>query len=197
MEVFLDYQVLDDLLRLEESRYNGSTGMELISLQRKAVDRELSIWMSEIARVEMVHGIQNPSIAEEKRIIAERKDQAKLAIASGMHVKWLIYPCAKIGDGYSLLDLSFRIAGPEWADADAMERVFEQTPGISKGDARHLVSWIFGVQTDQLDYRPNIDHFVSEDKPLRRALTQLQAIGSISALATAQILSVEELIHQL
>jgi len=196
-DLFLDYQILDHLLRCDEGRYSGLAGAALNSLRNKAMSQELSVWMSEIAQVEMVHGIKNPRINKETREKAERNDHCKLAIATSMHVRWLSYPCSTTDDEYSLCDLSFRCGGPEWSEAYALQRNFEQTPGISKGDARHLVSWVFGYQIDRLDYRPTIDSFVSEDEPLRRALLRLKAEDSIPVLATVQVLSVEELIRKI
>ncbi|WP_437652348.1 hypothetical protein [Sorangium sp. So ce1182] len=84
-----------------------------------------------------------------------------------------------------------------WArvgEVNTLESELEQIRGISKGDARHLVSWIFGGDTEALDFHPTISCFVSEDEPLREALLQFQPRATNRALREANILSVAEFV---
>ncbi|MDC3954757.1 hypothetical protein [Polyangium jinanense] len=191
---FLDYPVIDHLLRIDDGRYLGKHQAALLELRSRARAAEISLWMSEIVQVEMAHGQQNPRLTPEKRTRAEANDARKITIATDMGVRWLAYPCAKTNDEYTLLDISFRCAGFEWNEANTLEGELEQIKGISKGDARHLVSWIFGCDTAALDFHPTLNCFVSEDEPLREALLQFQPRAANQVLREAKILSVAEFV---
>jgi hypothetical protein len=194
LSAFLDYPVIDHLLRIDEGRYAGKHQQALAQLRLFARDQKLRLWMSEIARVEMAHGQQNPRLTNKQRTRALENDTRKAAIAADLGVRWLAYPCAKMDDEYSLLDLSFRFGGREWEDADALERELVQLTGVSKGDARHIVSWVFGWEDDTAEPKPNITWFVSEDELLRNALAGYQSRATHALLRTSVIACVAELV---
>ena len=153
--------------------------------------------MSETSHIEMLHGIENPAISETLRQRARRNDARKLEIARAMNARWLTYPCSKMDDTYSRLDMTLRFDGPESGAALEAERLLEQTSGISRGDARHAVSWLFGRDVARLDHKPDVRHFVTEDDNLRAGLGNLQRCGRLRALAGALVVSVPELCAEL
>jgi hypothetical protein len=196
-DVFLDYSVIDHLWRLDNGCYVGKHGEALATLRQKATGGELALWMSEISEVEMVQGQHNPKLTSDKQSYVREKDRGKLLIAASMGVRWLTYPCSKLNDGYSITDLSFRTASPSWKEANDLERILEQIPGVSRGDARQIASWLFGSHAEDIDHRPLIPTFLSEDKDLIDALVDVQTTATYPALKLAKVRSVESFLGEL
>jgi hypothetical protein len=190
---FLDYQVIDHLHRVANGTYKGAHKNALATFQTKALEGEYELWMSEITEVEMIIGRENPKIDAEKAAKLLRKDKEKLSIAKKLGVRWVSYPCGKFDDNYSRLNVSLRFAGPESAAADAFERRIEQIANVSAGDARQVVSLVFGVE-DPNAFRPMIRWFVTEDQPLHVALRREVQRGALPELAGIRIASVAEFI---
>jgi len=136
LNIFLDYQILDYLFRIENKTYKGKHKLALTELRKKAEKQVVNIWMSEITEVEMIHGKNNPRINKAKRPLVRTNDQKKLAIAKTMNIKWLTYPCSKLDDNYSLFDVSMRFSGPKWNEANRIEEWLLTIEGVSPGDAR-------------------------------------------------------------
>lgn len=196
INIFLDYQILDYLFRIENKTYNGNQRLELIELRKKAEKQVVNIWMSEITEVEMIHGENNQRINEAKRCLARTNDQKKLAIAKTMNIKWLTYPCSKFDDNYSLLDVSMRFSGPKWNEANRFEKWLLTIKGVSPGDARQFVSCIYGSDVNALDKKPVIEWFLTKDLALRSALIYVKSKSKISKLSQMKICSVSEFVNK-
>lgn len=89
--VFLDYQVIDHLQRIRCNQDVGSLSPALIPIATLFAERRFDVWMSEISRVEMVQGLQNPALSEQRRAYAKSKDDMKLNVASELGVRWLTH----------------------------------------------------------------------------------------------------------
>ena len=196
LNIFLDYQILDHLFRIENKTYTGKYESELTKLRKKAEKQVVNIWMSEITEVEMIHGINNPQIDDAKRRLVRTYDQKKLAIAKTMNIKRLSYPCSKLDDNYSLLDVSMRFSGPEWNKANTFEKWLLTIEGVSPGDARQVVSCIYGSDVNALDEKPVIEWFLTEDSDLRNALIKVKSKSKISEFSQMKIGSVYEFVSK-
>ncbi|APG23976.1 hypothetical protein [Syntrophotalea acetylenica] len=191
---FLDYQVIDHLHRMANGIYKGQHVDALRLFEFEALMGHYELWMAEITQVEMIIGRENPRIDPDRIPEFAQRDQAKLAIAERLGVRWLGYPCSKTDDQYSRLDVSFRIAGPDWAIAEAFEQRIEQMPGVSVGDARQVASLIYGFDDADVSFRPEIQWLVTEDEPLRAALRREINAGQLTELSQIQVVSVAELV---
>lgn len=138
LSVTLDYSVLDHLHRIQAGTYTGAHREPLRRIRTAAESRRIVVWMSEITPVEMLHGIEKIKSNDLKRSNASARDQEKSAIAAAMGARTLGYPCSKLDDTYSRLDMSFRLAGPDSHLADVLERKLLSILGVSPGDARSL-----------------------------------------------------------
>ncbi|MBA7573587.1 hypothetical protein ES708_15385 [subsurface metagenome] len=198
LSIFLDYQILDHLFRIGNKTYEGKRKHELAltELRKKAEKQMVNIWMSEITKVEMIHGKNNPRINEAKRCLARTNDQKKTAIAKTMNIKWLTYPCSKFDDNYSLFDVSARFSGPEWNEANTFEKWLLNIKGVSPGDARQVVSCIYGSDVNALDKKPVIKWFLTEDSALRSALINVKSKSKISELSQMKISSVSGFVNK-
>jgi hypothetical protein len=199
LNIFLDYQILDHLFRIENKTYERDREHEiaLTEIREKAEKQVLNIWMSEITEVEMVHGKNNPQIDEAKRCLVATYDQRKLSIAKRMNIKWLTYPCSKFDDNYSLFDVSLRYSGPEWNEANIFEKWLLNIEGVSVGDARQVVSCIYGSDVNALDNKPVIKWFLTEDSNLRSALiNKVKSKSKISEFSQMNIGSVCEFVSK-
>jgi hypothetical protein len=183
LNVALDYSVLDHLQRIETGTYRGLHRSALERLRDAASAGRIVVWISEICYVEMLHGIEHLPHDAAKRRDAEQKDAKKRAIAERMGARILGYPCSKFDDTYSRWDLSFRFAGPDSESASALEERLEALRGISRGDARHLVSCAYPFDGDAAEYHPRLDWFVSEDHDLLEAVTSEIHQGRLPELA--------------
>ena len=187
LNIFLDYQILDYLFRIENKTYIGKHELALTELRKKAEKQVVNIWMSEITEVEMIHGKNNPQINDAKRCLVRTYDQKKLAIAKTMNIKRLTYPCSKFNDNYSLFDVSARFSGPEWNKANTFEKWLLNINGVSLGDARQVVSCIYGSDVNALGEKPVIEWFLTEDKDLLNALINVKNKSKISELSQIKI----------
>jgi len=196
LNIFLDYQILDHLFRIENKIYTGKYELALTELRKNAEKQVVNIWMSEITEVEMIHGKNNPQINEDKRCLVRTKDQKKLSIAKTMNIKWLTYPCSKFDDNYSLLDVSMRFSGPKWNEANRFEEWLLTIEGVSPGDARQVVSCIYGSDVNALDKKPVIEWFLTEDLALCSALINVMSKSKISEFSQMKIGSVSEFMNK-
>lgn len=196
LNIFLDYQILDHLFRIENKTYTGTDETALTELRKKAEKQVVNIWMSEITEVEMIHGKNNPRINDAKRCLIRTNDQKKLAIAKTMNIKWLTYPCSKLDDNYSLLDVSMRFSGPKWNEANTFEKWLLTIEGVSPGDARQVVSCICGSDVNALDEMPVIEWFLTEDLALRSALINVKSESKISDFSQMKIGTVSEFVNK-
>ncbi len=153
--------------------------------------------MSEITKVEMIHGLENPKLDEKKLAKVKAWDEQKLDLTKQMGVRWLSYPCSRFDDTYSRWDTSFRFAGPKWEVAMSLEKSLEEVPGISVGDARQLVSCCYGSDTENLEYSPAIKYFTTEDGDLRSAVKRLREDGGVQELATVATVSTAQLLAEI
>jgi len=170
LSIYLDLSVIDHLQRIQQSmmEYIGPRRIALQRIRASAERHCVETWISEITHVEMLHGIENVSDDEVKRQEANSKDQEKLIIAKSMFAQILGYPCSKTDDPYSRLDLSFRPDGEEYADL--LEKRLRNIPGISLGDACHLVCCAFPFNSVSPSILPKIDWFIAEDERLIKAV---------------------------
>ena len=194
MILFLDYQVIDHLHRLATGSYQGPHAAALRLFESLATDGRYELWMSEISHVEMLHGRENLKLdpAKKKQMIA--KDQAKVEIAKRLGVQWLGYPASKLPDPYSRLGVSFRLSGPSTAAANDLESRLEQISGVSPGDVRQVATAIHGFDSNNVEARPSIEWFITEDAPLRTALSTAVSSGKLPELANLRVCSVAELV---
>ncbi len=197
LNIFLDYQILDHLFLIENNSYKGKHELALTELRKKAEKKVVNTWMSEITKVEMVHGKNNPKINEAKRCLVTAYDQRKLSIVKRMNIKWLTYPCSKYDDNYSLFDVSARYSGPEWDEANIFEKWLLNIEGVSVGDARQVVSCIYGSDVNALDNKPAIKWFLTEDSDLRSALiNKVKSKSKIFKFSQMKIGSVYEFVNK-
>ena len=142
----------------------------------------------------MLHGRENLKLdpAKKKQMIA--KDQAKVEIAKRLGVQWLGYPASKLPDPYSRLGVSFRLSGPSTAAANDLESRLEQISGVSPGDVRQVATAIHGFDSNNVEARPSIEWFITEDAPLRTALSTAVSSGKLPELANLRVCSVAELV---
>ena len=196
LNIFLDYQILDHLFRIENKTYEGNYKLALTELRKKAEKQVVNIWMSEITEVEMLHGKNNPQINEAKRSLVTTYDQRKQAIAKTMNIKWLTYPCSKFDDNYSLLDGSLRFSGPEWNEANKFEKWLHSIKGVTPGDAQQVASCIYGSNVNVVDKKPAIKWFLTEDSNLRNALNKVKSKSKISKFFQMKIASVSEFVNK-
>jgi hypothetical protein len=194
--LFLDYEVLDHMHRIDTCRYTGKSAAELTALRQAAVAGNIQVWMSRVTSVEMAIGLENPKLSPAQLSMASQNDEAKRIIANSMCVRWLTHPASKFNDTYSRANLTLRAAGPEWLKANALENQLLKLPGVSKGDARQVVSCVYGQAEDD-GQQPPIWWFVSEDRELRTALTDAQAANVVSELVGLQVLSVKAFINSI
>jgi hypothetical protein len=192
--VALDYSVLDHLQRIQGGTYSGIRAEALRRIRAAGEGRRLEVWIAEITPVEMLHGIENIAADEAKRTQAAARDKAKEAIATAMGSRTLAYPCSKLGDRYSRLSMSFRLAGPDSHLAEAFERRLLSIKGVSAGDARQLVSCAFPTDGTDVGFHPQIDCFVAEDVTLVRALQGEVAAGNLSELRHLSIGTSDEIV---
>lgn len=196
LNIFLDYQILDHLFRIENNAYQGNYKLALTELRKKAENQVVNMWMSEITEVEMIHGKNNPQINEVKRCLITTYDQRKKAIAKTMNIKWLTYPCSKYNDNYSLLNVSLRFSKPEWNEANTFEKWLRNIRGVTPGDAQQVTSCIFGSDVEALNEKPVIKWFLTEDSDLRSALIKVKSKSEISKFSKMKIASVSEFVNK-
>src|SRR5690242_12351496 len=80
VSVFIDYSVLDSLLRLDEGRYVGEHEAGLALLRLTAENHHVQVWISEITLVEMLHGRERAAVLGHGELRAASNDAAKMAI---------------------------------------------------------------------------------------------------------------------
>lgn len=201
--LFLDYSVLDHMHRIDVGTYigtyKGTSAAELTALRQAAVAGDIEVWMSRITSVEMVIGLENPTLTSTKLAAANQNDTDKRAIANLMHVRWLTYPASRSDDwgkdstGYSRIDLTLSSVDPDWPKAKALED--QLLLGVAKkGDAQQVVSCVYGKAEDD-GRRPAIRYFVSEDGPLIRTLQGAQAANAVGKLVGLQVRSVKAFVN--
>lgn len=191
---FLDYQVIDHLQRIADGRYAGMNSSALHHFSELAKTARFELWMARITSVEMLIGLENPKADAVKVAIATKRDKEKLRIAECLGVRWLEYPCARVDDRYSRVDMTFAPDGS--TTATDFEGWLEALPGVSEGDARQIVSLTHGhALNDNVSYSPIIKWFLTEDGPLQRSLNSLIGSGRVPELARFKICSVREFIE--
>ncbi len=190
--VFADYQVLDHLLRIELGKYRGKSDVALRAFRRRCSQGSIELWVAEITQVEMIQGRENPRLSANKLAEIKVWDQRKIEIAAEMRAKRLGYPCSKLNDTYSRLNVSFRTASPVWAKADTLERRLLDCDGVSEGDARHLVSVVYGPDDQNPRNRPAIEWVVTEDKSLRNCMNAAIAMGKFPEFMGVRFVSVAD-----
>ena len=113
-----------------------------------------------------------------------------------MNIKWLTYPCSKFDDNYSLFDVSARFSRLKWNEANTFEKWLLSIKGVSQGDARQVVSCIYGSDVNALDKKPVIKWFLTEDSALRSALINVKSKSKISELSQMKISSVSGFVNK-
>lgn len=194
LAVTLDYSALDHLQRIQDGTYTGTRADALRRIRAAGESRRIDVWIAEITPVEMLHGIEKIAADDAKRAQAAARDKTKGAIARAMGARALAYPCSKLDDTYSRLNMSFRLAGPDSHFADALERRLLSIKGVSAGDARQLVSCAFPTDGAKIDFHPKLDCFVAEDLDLVRALKAEVAAGNLLELCHLSIGTSEEIV---
>lgn len=188
--LFLDYQVLDHMHRLDTDMYDGPSAAELTALRRAAILGAIEVWMSRITLVEMAIGLENPKLNPAKLVAASQRDMDKLAIASSMRVRWLTYPANKSDDTYSREGLTLRSDGLlDWPKAKALEERLLKLPERLDGDVQQVVSCVYGRAEDE-GWRPAVKWFVTEDRRLEKVLKSAKAANTLGDLAGIQVCSV-------
>lgn len=187
--VFLDYQIIDHLYRIEKGTYKGNHIDALVSLKELALTGKNQIWMSEITQVEMAIGHENPGISDSKRQQVIEKDKCKLNIAKELGVKWLAYPCSSLNDEYSRLGLSWRLAGREYSSAKELEVRLTNIAGVSVGDVRQIVSFVYGFEDKNESFSPVIQWFITDDSRLRTSMQKAVDAGQFPELENRYIVS--------
>ncbi len=191
---FLDYQIIDHLHRLANGTYALKHETALRSLETNAAMGKYELWMAEITEVEMIIGRENPKVDQERALEIARKDCEKLEIAEKLGVRWLGYPCSKLGDEYSRLGVSFRTAKENWSIAADLEHRLKQIKDVTAGDAQQVVSMVHGFDDADVSFRPAIQWLVTEDAPLCKALRDEVIAGRLPELANVRIGSVPEFV---
>jgi len=204
MHIFLDYPVLDKLYRIDMNEYTESNEKKegLKRFRSLAKERKLSCYASEITKVEMLHGREQPSASPEQVAYYKEKDKSKMMIAEEMGVIWLTYPASRYDEhlepknhhfGYSRIDLTARPMDKNWKKAHELEKklLCIQGKGVSPGDARQIVSMVYGSPLF------HGHHFVTEDKGLvARIKTEVQQ-GKLNELMKYFFGSVQEFLATL
>ncbi|MEX2490299.1 MAG: hypothetical protein WD425_00915 [Nitrospirales bacterium] len=125
--------------------------------------------MSDITKVEMLHGCEKPNSSAEQVALYKEKDESKLKIAEEMRVIWLNYPASRLDEhletgkypfGYSRMDLTMRHMDTNWEKAYDLEGKLLHINGVSQGDAKQIVSMAYGIP----QFEGKV--FLAEDKPL-------------------------------
>jgi len=172
MDIFLDYSAIGQLYNIDVNEYTGRIEKKeaLKQFRSLAEARKISCYMSNISKVEMLHGREKPGSSAEQVATYKKKDESKLEIAESLGVIWLSYPASwadghledKVKPlGYSVADLTHASMGPNWEKADELQKKLLQiNKGTLKGDARQIVSMVFG--TPQFKGKT----FIAEDEPL-------------------------------
>lgn len=164
--VFLDLNVLDHMVRIEQSRYSGNDTPELTQLRQHCQFGTIESWMAAISRVEMLMGQRSENACPE----SSARYEQKLAIASDMNVQWLSYPSTVTNRPYSLTNVTAQTSDRWFCQA----REFEQTlilSGISRADAKQICTAIYERDVSDRRRRPNVTHILCQDKSLVNALT--------------------------
>jgi len=190
--ILLDYSVLGRLQNIDSGTYNGRNAEALKRLRDWAISKKIAVWMSKITEIEMVQGLENPNLSPSALEKAKQNDEGKCIMANSMHIQWLTYPASQLNDEYSRLGLTFMLCGDLdlWKRAKILEERFLSFKGVSAGDARQLVSCIYGVDVIT-GLRPSIGLFLAEDGPLCRS----QACEEAKKLGI-KILSVKDFLRE-
>jgi hypothetical protein len=152
--------------------------------------------MAKITEVEMIMGRENQEIYENRIPSLEKKDSEKLSIARDLGVHWLEYPCSRPDDNYSRLDLTFTPDG--CPDAGDLESRLENVRGVSEGDARQIVSLIYGhCYSNGQYYKPIIDYLLTEDKRLLSALNSEKKQRRLLELNNIEVSSVSDFMSKM
>jgi hypothetical protein len=204
--IFLNYEVLDHMQRLDDGSYAGKNEKALKKLKKDAASGKYEIWMARITQVEMILGRENPNLDSEKREHINSKDSAKLRIAEEMGVRWLNYPCSGYDDSFSRWDVTFGYSdnSERWLSAKELEKRLDIIiPDDNKADSRQVVSLVYGFEVKELDDNilvppetPKIGWLVTEDKDLRQALQEAIEAGRLNELAHIRIVCVPELVQE-
>jgi len=188
MHIFLDYTVIDQLHRIDDiSEYREINKQKegLKKLRSLAEKRKISCYMSDITKIEMLHGREKPDFSAPQVAWYKEKDESKLKIAEKMGVIWLSYPASRLNEhletkkypfGYSRLDLTMSFMDTNWEKAYDLERKLLHIKGVSQGDARQIVSMIYGTP------RFPGKVFLAEDKPLIDGIKEEIWQGSLNQL---------------
>ncbi len=184
--IFLDYQIIDHLLRIKHGKYTGNCEASLKAFFELAKQNKFSVFMSKITLVEMTLGFENPKLSEEKKVEICEKDKMKISMAEQMNVTWLDYPCSGFDDPYSRFDVTFKFDGD--ADAKQLEMNIETIENVSVGDARQVVSCL---TCSRVNKGVPVKYFISEDYRLINALKD----NEISQLRDLSFIRLEEFMN--
>jgi hypothetical protein len=83
--VFVDYQVIDHLHRLDTGAYRGAHETALRTFRALASAGQYELWMAEITQVEMIIGRENPRLNPDRLPEITRRDDEKLALARSLN----------------------------------------------------------------------------------------------------------------
>ena len=133
MHVFLDYSVIGRLYRIDISEHKESiVKKDPFKKFRSLVEERKIYWyMSNISKVEMLHGREKPGSSAEQIASYKEKDESKLKITEKMGVVWLSYPASRLNEhletgeypfGYSRLDLTLTALDRKWEKAYELEK---------------------------------------------------------------------------
>jgi hypothetical protein len=178
MQIVLDLCVIDHLQKVDAGTYRGKAEAALRKLRAAAEGSAVGVWICEISLVEMLHGIEKlaaDSADPAKQAHARNNDTAKQLILKNMSARRLGYPCSKYDDDFSRLDISLRYAGPDLENAEVLESQLLTIAGVSRGDARQLVSCAYPFDGEDVGLHPRLDWFVTEDGALLAAIRSLAA----------------------
>ena len=192
MNIFLDNMVIDYLFRITVQQYNSPHKLSLEEIRSLAEKGRVRCFMALITRVEMLHGLEKAGLPAPKVLECARNDSSKLRIAEQMNIVWVSYPASRGDDTYSRSDLTLRSWGPQWNIAHALEEKLLRIQGISNGDARQIVSMLYGV--DQFGAKCDFNAFVTEDGPLLTAIKREVVRGSLSELDGVHFCNAREFI---
>lgn len=158
-----------------------------------AEKKYFNIWMSEISKVEMIQGKEKQALTAEKKKDIRLKDESKLSIAQQIGVIWLDYPCSVFDDDYSRFDLTFKLDGNP--NIKILENSLERVDGVSIGDARQIVSCLYGNCDNRLAQDGiSIKWFISEDKRLIKSINKVLSEGKFKELDNLHFVSVDQFI---
>ena len=170
MNIFLDYQILDHIYRIRMGTYKSSHKLSLQKLKGYAENGKYRFYMSQITKVEMLQGLENPQLMNTEVEKYSEIDTEKLNIANEIDIIWLSYPCSKSNDNYSRSNVSMESSGTQWAKADRLEGELKRIDGVSPGDARQVVSMKYGTGTSNTTIQ--FDWFVSNDNNLVESINK-------------------------